>query len=210
VNRSQALLILVTVPVLIGATAASYDALMSSSDDQQLHTVVRRLEWFEGSVETDEAAEGRLYGAQQAWRLFLESPVTGRGIGITTMEVIVGEGPHNMYLMLMAEQGFVGLVLYLSFIAVIGRAGLRLARNAGDQEGHDIGKAMILLAMFMFAYGFFSHNVFEEAQGMFVLAFMIASASAASRGASWTSALRPDFQPAAAATKLNGRLGVHR
>jgi O-antigen ligase len=210
VNRAQALVLLITIPILVIASAASYDFLMSSSDDAQLHNVVRRLEWFQGVAENDEAAEGRLYGAQRAWRLFLEQPVVGSGIGITTMEMVVGEGPHNMYLMLAAEQGFFGLLLYVSLIGLVARGGVQLARTALDRVGHETGQAMILFAMFLFLYGFFSHNVFEEAQGMFVLAFLVAAASTASRSVASTTALTTDFQARRGAANAGSRLGPNR
>jgi O-antigen ligase len=210
VNRAQAVVLLITIPILVIATAASYDFLMSSSDDAQLHNVVRRLEWFQGLADNDEAAEGRLYGAQQAWRLFLEQPVVGSGIGITTMEMVVGEGPHNMYLMLAAEQGFFGLLLYVSLIGLVARGGVQLARTALDRVGHETGQAMILFAMFLFLYGFFSHNVFEEAQGMFVLAFLVAAASTASRSVASTTALTTDFQARRDAANAGSRLGPNR
>jgi O-antigen ligase len=212
VNRTQAVLLVVMVSVLIIATAASYDLLMSSSDDAQLHNVARRLEWFQGvdESERENAVEGRIYGAQQAWRLFLEQPVVGSGIGITTMEMVVGEGPHNMYLMLAAEQGFFGLLLYVSLIGLVARGGVQLARTALDRVGHETGQAMILFAMFLFLYGFFSHNVFEEAQGMFVLAFLVAAASTASRSVPSTTALTTDFQARRGAANAGSRLGPNR
>jgi O-antigen ligase len=193
VNRAQALLIIVIVPILVGATAVSYDYLMASSDDANLHLVVRRLEWFQGVEETDEAAEGRLYGARQAWQMFLQEPVIGRGLGVTTLEAVVQEGPHNMYLMLMAEQGFLGLALYLTLIAIVGRHGRRLARTAVDQEGRDIGNATVLYAAFLATGGFFTHNLLEEAQSIFVLAFIAAAVMNAPRVETWVSRPTGDF-----------------
>lgn len=208
-SRFQVGFIVVAAPALVVAATMSYDFLMYSSDDTNVHNVVRRLEWFQGLREEDEAVEGRIYGAEQAWKMFVDEPLIGRGPGATRVEALVQEAPHNMYLMFMAEQGFLGLALYLSLIGIMARRGWQLARTAIDQEGRDIGKAMLLYAIFLFAYGFFSHNVLEEPHGMFAIAFIVAAAFRASRVAPvWASTPVPDFphrQPRANVTRRLGQ-----
>ena len=179
-NRSQAAFVLIVTPLLVMALAASYDFLMASSDDQNLHNVVRRLEWFQGLEPEDEAVEGRLYGAAQAWKMFLDSPIVGGGLGATMVEAVVGEGPHNMYLMLMGEQGFFGLVLYLALIVILLRTGVRLLRTS-DDHGRDVGRSMLLFAAMLFLWGFFDHNVLEQPFTMFLIGFVAAAAFAAPR-----------------------------
>jgi O-antigen ligase len=181
-DKKQTLLLIVAVPLLVAATAVSYDQLLRASDDPRIHDVARRLQWFEGlDADQDEAVEGRLYGARMAWNLFVESPITGAGMGITNIEIIVKQGPHNMYLMMMAEQGFVGLALYLSFLWLVWWAGRQLSKTALDQQGRDIGRSLMFLALFFSAYSFFSHNVLEEPQMLFVLAFLVAAAAESPR-----------------------------
>lgn len=192
-NRVQATILLLAVPMLIAATVFSYDFLMSASDDANLHNIVRRLEWFQGLGEEDQAVEGRKIGAQQAWLMFLEEPLTGRGLAATLLESAGMEGPHNMYLMLMGEQGLFGLFLYATLIWCFIRRGRRLATTAINKQGQDVGNAMLLYAAFLFAYGFFSHNVLEEAQSIFIMAFMAAAAAGAPRAAVWAPAPAADF-----------------
>ena len=179
-NRSQVAFVLIVTPLLLMGLAASYDFLMASSDDQNLHNVVRRLEWFQGLEPHDQAVEGRLYGAAQAWKMFLESPIVGAGLGATMVEAVVAEGPHNMYLMLMGEQGIFGLAFYLLLIVIIFRVGLGLRRTS-DDHGRDVGRSMLLFAMMLFVWGFFDHNVLEQPFTMFLIGFVAAAAHAASR-----------------------------
>jgi O-antigen ligase len=174
-NRTQAIFVLVVAPLLVVAAVASYDTLLAASDDRNLHNVVRRLEWFEGVGEEDEAVEGRLYGAKQAWAMFLGSPLTGGGMGATTSETVVGEGPHNMYLMLMAEQGFAGLALYLALIGTLFLHGRRTAAMAFDREGRDVGNSMVLFSLIVAAWGFFDHNVLEDPFTMYLIGFAAAA-----------------------------------
>jgi O-antigen ligase len=208
-NRTQILFVLIVVPLLIAITSASYDFLMSSSDDVNVHNIAKRLNWFGGGTEAeeDQAALGRQYGAAQAWRLFLENPITGNGIGITTLVAVVGEGAHNMYLMLMAEQGFFGMFLYPALIFLIWRRGRELSQTAVDQEGQDIAKALRLYALFLFAYGFFSHNVLDEPQMLFLMAFIAAAAMSARRGYTQERSLVGDFTVSRGSVPAQTRLG---
>jgi O-antigen ligase len=206
-NRVQTVFMMVMVPLLIAVTWSSYDALMSASDVANLDSIARRMEFFGGTQTEDEAAAGRLYGAAEAWKLFLDSPVIGRGIGATRVEAIVGEGPHNMYLMLMAEQGFVGLALYPALVAILWRRGRKLSRVATTREGAEVGKAMLLYAVFMLIYGFFSHNVFEEPHDMFILAFITAAALRVPREVALRAPVMADFRPRDGAAPARQKMG---
>jgi hypothetical protein len=171
-NRVQAILVIAALPVLVGATVVYYDRLIVSSDSSNLEKTVDRLRWFEG--EEDASSEERRWVAAHARDMFIEEPLLGHGIGATTLERL-GAGPHNMYVALMAEQGVFGLALYVSLIVIMFRQGRRIARWAPTGEGQDIGRAIAVYALFLAAYGMFSHNVLEEAHGMFAIAFLTAA-----------------------------------
>jgi O-antigen ligase len=171
-NRVQAVLVIVALPVLLAATVVYYDRLIVSSDSSNLEKTVDRLRWFEG--EEDASSEERRWVAAHARDMFIEEPLFGHGIGATTLDRL-GAGPHNMYVALMAEQGVFGLALYVSLIVIMFRQGRRIARTAATAEGQDIGRALAVYALFLAAYGMFSHNVLEEAHGMFAIAFLAAA-----------------------------------
>jgi O-antigen ligase len=118
--------------------------------------------------------EGRKFGAAQAWRFFLESPLVGQGTGVTSL-AIRQDGPHNMYLLLMAEQGVVGLLLYVSLFGILLRRGWTLARSGAMAHDQDVGRMLVIFGLFLAAYGLFSHNVLEEPHTVFLLAFVVAS-----------------------------------
>ena len=180
VSRGQRILLVVGLPLLIGGVSIAYDYLIDASDNRNMHNIVQRLAWFQEMDEEDSAVEGRRYGATQAWHLFLESPVTGRGVGVTSLAVRQ-EGPHNMYLSLMAEQGVLGLFLYVSLIAIFVRRGWRTTQLAATPHDQDVGRTMIAFGLFLGVYGFFSHNVMEEPHNMFILAFIAAAGFHATR-----------------------------
>jgi len=173
-SRAQAMLLLVTLPLLIGGVSLAYDYLISASESQHIHTVLQRLAWFQEPADEDFAVEGRKQGAANAWQIFLEHPVTGGGTGATSRAILL-EGPHNMYLLLMAEQGFLGLALYVSLVWLLIQRGWRGMRRSPSARDRDVFATLVLFGVYLAVYGFFSHNVLEEPQTMFVLAFVIAA-----------------------------------
>jgi hypothetical protein len=79
-----------------------------------------------------------------------------------------------MYALLMAEQGLVGLALYLSLIGLLTYKGWQLTRGTVGKRSKEVGVTLLIYAAFIAAFGFVSHNVLEDSHGMFVLAFMVA------------------------------------
>lgn len=189
VNRTQTLIMLTAVALLAVGLVVSYDFLMQAADDPNLHNVLRRLSWFD-DLEDDDSSQARRHAAANAWRMFIENPLTGSGIGATMLAILV-DGPHNMYLTLGAEQGLLGLGLYIALIVILAMRGRRLARTAMTAERRDVGRALMLLAAVLAAYGLFSHNVLEEAQTIFIIAFLVAAGFQAPREVSAASMAVP-------------------
>jgi O-antigen ligase len=172
VKRLHAVLVLVSIPVLFVGVNIAYDYLMTHSEDRKMQSVVQRLTVLGDAAQEDESIELRADAAARAWALFKQEPLIGAGLGKTTSAAFV-TGPHNMYVMLMAEQGLVGLALYLSLILLLLRRGWQLMMSAPTIEGSEIGKAIMIFALYIGANGLFSHNVLDEAQAMFLLAFLV-------------------------------------
>lgn len=183
-NRTQIVLSIVAVPLLVGGLGLAYDYLMANSEDRNMRRVVQRLMIFQkADADEDQSVDLRADAAGRAWELFTQEPVFGAGIARTTSAEFV-IGPHNMYMMLMAEQGIFGLVFYLGLIVVVAQRGWWLMRYVPDKHLSDVGRALVVLASYIAVQGFFSHNVLDEPQAMFVLAFLIAAAARARRYAS--------------------------
>jgi len=171
-RRSQAALILIALPVAIAGVNLAYEYLMAHSESRDMQRVVQRLAILKDSAEEDQSVELRADATARAWNLFKEDPLFGAGIGKTTSRAFV-IGPHNMYAMLMAEQGLFGLGLYLSLILLLLARGWRLMEAGAGDESADIGRAMIIFGLYIAANGLFSHNVLDEAQAIFLLAFLV-------------------------------------
>jgi hypothetical protein len=204
VNRTQVAALFMAIAVLAAGTAIYYDTLLSSSDDSNLHRIVQRLSWFQ-DMQSDDSIDDRIYPALRAWEMFVDAPVLGNGVGVTSRPSL-GDGTHNMYLLLMAEQGVTGLFLYVSLILLLAERGWRLCQEGTTQEASDVGKAMMLYAAFIASWGFFSHNVLEEPHGIFLIGFLSATAfSAAAMHAPFTTRLHA-LAPIANAHPVRGTL----
>lgn len=107
---------------------------------------------------------GRLDLARIAWDAFVRSPLGGEGLGWIRASP---EQPHNMLLLLAADQGVVGFLLFPAL-------GLALAtRNPA---------ALAFSAGFMLA-GVFSHNLLEDRAMLVLVALAAVGAAAAGPGA---------------------------
>jgi O-antigen ligase len=169
-DRRQMLVLALAVPLIAAGAGVYYQFMLASGNEN----IIGRLAWFQSfGGEYDFSMRERAFVAQLAWERFLENPLIGNGIG-STLSKGARVGTHNMYLMLMAEQGLFGLALYVSLIAVVAVQGWNLAWSAVSERARDIGRAAIIYALFLAAYGFVNHNVLDEPHGMFILAFMVA------------------------------------
>jgi O-antigen ligase len=176
-NRTQILIALLSVPFLFGAAALYYDFLLSSPE-ANIANVQNRIAWFTnfGRDVDDDSVAGREDAAARAWNMFAEDPLLGQGIGATSHAIQV-LGTHNMYLMLMAEQGIFGLALYVSLMALLALRGWQLRRTATSRFDRDTGAALLLAALFLAAFGWSSHNVLEQEYITFSLAFLLAASA---------------------------------
>lgn len=173
-NKRQIALLFLFFPfiVVVGLTAirAATDSEFINIDNAQ-----ERVNFFIeiGDVQDDSAKE-RGAVAIKAWDMFSESPVVGSGIGAAA-DLVNGKSTHNMYLLLLAEQGLVGGALYIGFLFVIFYCGFRNYRYGSGVRHKEIGLALILFGGFFAFMGLFSHNLLEEPQTIFLLSFLLAA-----------------------------------
>jgi O-antigen ligase len=178
VNRKQLLLVLALVPAIIAGLWAMHDNA-AGSGEINLRNLEQRIEFFTDGDAYDDSAEERRYVASIASQMIAEHPLLGNGIASTVAEGY-GRGTHNMYLMLTAEQGLVGAMLYGTLLALLVSRGWTAFRRGATRAAQESGAALLLMGAFFAFIGLFSHNLLEEPSTMFVLAF-VASASSPRR-----------------------------
>ena len=129
------------------------------------------------SYEEDASAMGRINAWWFAFRLAQDNPVTGGGFQTFTRELFLVYAPepldfhdsHSIYFEVMAEHGFVGLVLFLVLGLLVLRTGQRIVSEASKSEtlrwagdlaamlqvsfvGYAVGGAFLGLAYFDLPY----------------------------------------------------------
>lgn len=68
---------------------------------------------------------------------FFENPITGKGYN--TYQYLTGWDTHNVYIKFMAEQGIIGLSLFLWFYVLAFRSGWKLYKNADEELIRALG-----------------------------------------------------------------------
>lgn len=107
-------------------------SLLASSRIENNNSVFERIIIWRNSLRM--IAEFPLMGAGlNNWKLFYSKYGIG-GTQYINTGLINYEHPHNDYLLVLAEQGPVGLILYLVLFIYILRTGIKKIRKAGDDE----------------------------------------------------------------------------
>lgn len=104
----------------------------------------------------DKSNTGRLVVWQQSLELFNKSPVIGVGYGVFQYLGFNLKDTHNIYLKILAEQGLVGLFIFLLLLFILFFQGLKLLKNSDDDFAKGLGlgfSACILVLMINNLFG---------------------------------------------------------
>ncbi|WKK66834.1 O-antigen ligase family protein [Lutimonas zeaxanthinifaciens] len=113
--------------------------------------ITNRLLWFSNpEIHRDSSQIERELVAGRAWNAFLEKPYFGNGIGYTS-NWDLRTGPHNIYLVTLAEYGLIGILIYPALIYL---SILRL-----ENLKNYINVSFFVLTLFV---GIFSHNLLTD------------------------------------------------
>jgi len=107
----------------------------------------------------DRSTSMRIELAKEALAQGAEAPVLGHGLGFTRERDgwIYSSSTHNMYLLLWAEGGIVGLAVYLWLMILL--------------VYHSNGVGRVIALQYVFA-GFMTHNLLDQPAGLIVLALV--------------------------------------
>lgn len=171
-ERKQIVILTVFSPLVIIIGIALFQFGLDA-EGTNLVNLTERLDFFSsgGTEVFDYSAEERRYVAELAWQMFTNSPFIGEGIGSTVTWAATGS-THNMYLLLLADQGIFGGILYISFLSIIIFRGIRLLKNGFFTQDKDIGLALLLFGFYYTFVGFFSHNLLDDPHTLLLLAFL--------------------------------------
>lgn len=149
--KSGALLILVAVSV-VAMLFGGFESYLNNRNDlgAGLANIQDRLQFFVDMKTGDDSAVERAGVMVASWHLFLENPVLGAGAAATRVWSSFQVSTHNAFLMLAAEYGSLGIILWVSVVALLWRGKYF--------EEKKLQLAIVFLFMF---FSMFSHNLFD-------------------------------------------------
>lgn len=99
--------------------------------------------------ELDKSSANRLLVWEESLKLFGESPITGVGYGVFSRLGFQLGDTHNIYLRILAEQGLVGMVIFLLLLFIMFIQGIKLFRGGDDDlsKGLGLGFAVSIIVL---------------------------------------------------------------
>jgi O-antigen ligase len=172
------------------------------------NAVVMRVEMTNDGGELDHSSETRLNLWEDAMEVFSSNPITGAGYETYAYMGRVGtyRDTHNIYLKVLVETGFIGLVLFLWLLGKTFLTGFGLFRYANDPFLASLGLGLSAWVVCSATANFFGDRwSFLQVNGyMWVIAGLVARGWALEHGGSEADrgrgviegTLEPSLQPA--------------
>ena len=116
--------------------------------------ILERLNFFQARSLNDYSAQERIEVLKAGWRIFLENPVFGAGTGVTDFRSNIWphmENTHNQIVMVAAEQGVFGIVLWIWLLVILWRGSY--FQDTIFQRAAAVGA---------FLMSFFNHTMLSE------------------------------------------------
>jgi len=104
-----------------------------------------------GGVDLETTGRTKLW--EEALNYFYKNPITGTGYG--TYQRLTGWDTHNVYLKNLAEQGLIGLFIYLGLYFLALRSGWRLYRRADEELVKALGFGFLCAVVGSMVVNFF-------------------------------------------------------
>lgn len=122
-------------------------------------TVRERIEMTTNEAgELDVSTQMRLVVWQEAMRLFQENPILGTGFHVFKYLGFELGDTHNIYVRILAEQGLIGMFIFLWLITAFFRQAWRLYKQAEDPELKGLGLAFVICLIVFVVNNFFGNR----------------------------------------------------
>ncbi|MBF0478101.1 MAG: O-antigen ligase family protein [Candidatus Omnitrophica bacterium] len=101
--------------------------------------------------ELDESNMGRIHIWQESMEIFKQNPITGAGFGVFGKLGLELGDTHNIYLKVLAEQGVIGMIIFLILLGIMWGQGIFLFRYGNDDfvKLLGIGFSACMVTMFI-------------------------------------------------------------
>ena len=179
--KTLALVVLTVSLIIVPLSSEIYFMLRSNKSDSSsdFSTQFKSMT----NIKTDDSNVERLNRWSCAWRMFLDKPITGFGPGtymfkyapyqrswerslISTNAANLGNS-HSEYMGPLAEQGFIGLLLFLALLITTIRTALKVINHSSNKRSKLLALCLILGLSTYYLHGFM--NDFLEMDKITVL-----------------------------------------
>jgi O-antigen ligase len=169
----------ILIAIAAGAAAilfGGFESYLNSRNDlgAGLTNLQDRLRFFVDMNAGDDSALERGKVLVASWKMFLENPLVGAGAGATRVWSSFHVSSHNTLLLVAAEYGFTGIILWASAIALVLRG----------KYFEEKGLRWAVAFLFMY-FSMFSHNLFDYTYWL-VTIVLVAGGRKISRALVWT------------------------
>ncbi len=125
--------------------------------------------------ELDPSVQNRIDVWRQSMDLFNKAPIFGIGFGVFRFMGFSLKDTHNIYLKIMAEQGIIGLIVFLVLIFIFLAQGWRLYRNGDDEASRAFGLGFSLLIIVLVVNNLFGDRwtYMEVSSYLWILAGLV-------------------------------------
>ncbi|MCK5013100.1 MAG: O-antigen ligase family protein [Candidatus Omnitrophica bacterium] len=125
--------------------------------------------------ELDRSSEARLVLWQHALDLFSESPVIGVGYRTFRYSSFKHMDTHNTYLRTLAEQGLVGIFIFLFLLFIFFVQGVKLFSGGEDGESRGLGLGFMMCVIVLMVNNFFGDrwSYIEVSSNLWVFAALV-------------------------------------
>ncbi len=126
----------------------------------------------------------RLVMWKEAFKVFIENPITGIGTGgfsVNLGQFLLGNYPHNIIIEILAELGLIGLILFIGFLWGVIKNIIFLVKHSDDSKTKRITGLCLSLIVYTFISAMFSSTIGENKE-FFILAAMLEAITIEKKG----------------------------
>ena len=138
--------------------------------------VIQRIEMTTSDYnELNKSSESRIEVWRDSLDLFSENPIFGVGSGVFNRSGFVLGDTHNIYFKILAEQGLIGIMLFLSLLLCFFTKGCQLFRDSDDPLSKGLGLGFAIAIIVLGVNNFFGDRwTYMEVGGyMWVVAALV-------------------------------------
>ena len=110
------------------------------------------------SGQLEASAQTRVLLWEQSWHLFQQNPIFGVGFHVFRELGLVAGDTHNIYFKLLAEQGILGLLIFLVLYVFFLKEGWKLYKQGDDDLAKGLGIGFVCCIIVMMANNLFGNR----------------------------------------------------